>query len=137
MLLKPDYMLDTGAMNARAQANMDNPFRNVTGTTHVPKDIDHTGPTFRKIIHDACSRFVAYFEKEGWQLDSKIRVLNPHEATDPDGKVIPDEIEYELHARFKKLGAPQLWRMEVPDQLVRREQDQEISLAAAAKAWGF
>ena len=137
MLLKPDMLIDTARLNAETQANIDNPYRDLVGVAHIPIEVPYGSPRFKEMMREKCDVFVAMMSKQGWELDSRPRIGNPVKATDPDGKDIEGEVEYEIKARFKKQGAMRLWRVELDPAVVRWEEDQEISVADARKAWGF
>lgn len=129
-----DYLIDTEAINKRLEARKDNPYRVKTGSFTVPKR-GISRKAFDDLVWRSSSYFVGAMEKQGWTLESKLKLRGPFLARDLTSKLVMlDKHEFRLEGIFRHRKTPQPFRIEIPPDLVRRDPEQKIDHKQAAKA---
>lgn len=132
-----DYLLDTTAINKRIADQKDNPFRWRVGSFQVPKGV--SGETLKKHCRKACDKFVSAYERQGWQLASKVQVYEgePYAYDIRDGIPLLDMQEMRVRAIFKLTKEPQKIRIELPPTSVRHDPEETTTLRKVMKGEGI
>lgn len=127
-----DFLIDTVALNKKLADRANNPYRWRVGSFHLPKGL--TPEQRERLAKQAVQRFIETFAKQGWKLESKIRVYGPYQARDlTTGAILLDRDEWRVRAIFST--RPQPVRLEVPKAVVRVDPEQKLTTKEAVRAW--
>ena len=129
-----DYLIDTTAINKRLASLQNNPYRVKTGSFTSPKR-GISRKAFDDLVWRSSSYFIGAMEKQGWTLESKLRLKGPFLARDLGSKLVMlDKHEFHIEGIFRFRKTPQRVRTEIPPDLVRQDPEQVIDHKQAARA---
>ena len=132
MQTEPEFLIDVDGIDRKHALYHDNPYRVWTGVTQV--DIDCVGDVLARTLYGACQRFVEAMHTREWDLDGKILVGNPQQASNDDGTAVSGKVTYEIRGGFKYASPLKLIRTEIPTGLIRRDLEHRITAAEAKKS---
>jgi len=130
-----DLLLDVTALNKKLADKRNSPYRWRTGSFQVPIAI--TSEMLKKVCKDKIDKWLTVFEKQGWQLASKVQVYPGHNPYFDIKLGVPilDRKEICVRAIFKTNPKP--LKIFIPPSSVRHSKEQTATLAEVMKGEGI